>query len=236
MTIGFWDGRVFAMDSKNVYISGEGESEKIGGSFSNIKLSVLEKPIKYSHDGKDYLIKAIGRAGSINVTSRAIANIIQFCETGVSLNRYLSALNLVAFTKPKAGDCTLALIGVCEANNEPAAFKFFNNFDVRPLKPGGAIGTRHPHLFKIPDHFGAVSSAAINCILYPKYCGGYSIDVYDPVIEQLTSHVRAEIDVADLMDELKAEYAKVLDGALEKHLGTKENEGENENSDTTSES
>ena len=236
MTIGFWDGKVFAMDSKRVLIVGQGESERISGSFSNSKISVLEKPIKYSYDGKDYLIKAIGRAGSAVVTSKAIANIVQFCKTGVSLNEYLSTLNLVAITKPKPGDCALALIGVCEDNNLPAAFKFFSNFDVRPLKPGSAIGARHPHLFKIPDHFGAVSAVAINCILYPKYCGGYSIDVYDPVIEQLVGHVRAEIDVADLMDELKAEYAKVLDGALEKHLGTKENEVENENSDTTSES
>ena len=234
MTIGFWDGKNFAIDSRSTYSADRTQPLKKCTYISNSKVCMLEKPFKYSADGKEYLIKAIFRSGKVSFSSRLTASISAFCDNGRTLNEYLDLVNDFMVVKPVHGDFQLALVGVCVEDETPAAFKLAHNYSVTRMKRGSYIGSRHELLFVTPAEHTAAEYVAVNCILVPEYCGGYFIDSYDPVTGEIKQLVRSEMEVEGYLNFLKNRYNEELEKALGMHYNA-QGDG-NENSDTTSES
>ena len=228
MTIGFWDGNRFAIDTRSTYSADRTPPGKKNKYISNSKVCMLEKPIKYSADGKEYLIKAIFRAGKVNLSSALVASISAFCDNGRTFNEYLDLVNDLMVVKPLPGDFLLALVGVCVEDETPVAFKLAHNYAVTRMKRGHYIGSRHELLFVTPAEHTAVEYVAVNCILSPEYCGGYFIDEYDPVTGEVESLVRSEIDVEGYLDFLKNRYNEELEKAFATHYGVNDENSDNQ--------
>ena len=222
MTIGFWDGKSFAIDTRSTYLADRTQPGKKRTYISNSKVCMLEKPFKYSADGKEYLIKAIFRSGRANLSGMLTASISAFCNNGRTLNEYLELVNDLMVVKAVYGDFQLALVGVCVEDETPAAFKLAHNYSVTRMKRGSHIGSRHELLFVTPAEHTAAEYVAVNCILVPEYCGGYFIDSYDPVSGEIEQLVRSEMEVEGYLNFLKNRYNEELEKALTTHYGVRD--------------
>ena len=222
MTIGFWDGKSFAIDTRSTYLADRTQPGKKRTYISNSKVCMLEKPFKYSADGKEYLIKAIFRSGRANLSGMLTASISAFCNNGRTLNEYLELVSDLMVVKATYGDFQLALVGVCVEDETPAAFKLAHNYSVTRMKRGSHIGSRHELLFVTPAEHTAAEYVAVNCILVPEYCGGYFIDSYDPVSGEIEQLVRSEMEVEGYLNFLKNRYNEELEKALTTHYGVRD--------------